>query len=145
MKTCTKKAYTTEAHAQADLGKLKALYKAKQVPDWKNLNTYQCPDCDFFHLGHSFKTFRKAQQGKATSIPAPKVPSHGELRRKLARLENSMDKRRRYQVQEIGKIVARDREQMAEDEQAARIIAAWATDLADSIAAAHRMSERHFR
>ena len=145
MKTCTKKSYTTEAHAQADCDQLKVHFKALRDSDWKNLNAYKCSDCGFFHVGHSFKTARKVQQERKTSIQAPKVPSHGELRRKLARLEKSMDKRRRYQVQEIGKIVARDKQQMAADELQARQIAEWATDLADSIAAARRMAERLFR
>src|SRR6266849_2599001 len=108
MKNCTKKPYTTEAHAQADCVQLKVHFKAKRDSDWRNLNAYKCSDCGFYHVGHSFKTARKAQQEKPTSIPAPKVPSHGDLRRKLARLEKSMDKRLRYRAKEIGRIVARD-------------------------------------
>ena len=144
MTTCTKKSCATLAHAQADCDKLKVRYKAKHVPDWKNLNAYQCPDCGLFHLGHSFKSFRKVQPVKPEPAQAPIVPSSGALRRKLARLDEKYDRRLRYKAAQFARIVARDLEQLAEDEYQARQIAERAADLADSIAAARKLTEKAF-
>jgi hypothetical protein len=140
MKNCDEKiGYATQEEAEAFLAE--SIRREKRMgrhgKHWKRLVVYP-HSCGQFHIGHVRQICDK-------ETAAPKVPSHGDLRRKLARLEKSMDKRRRYQVREIGKIVARDLEQMRAEETAARILAERASDLADSIAVARRMAERQFR
>src|SRR5258705_8026753 len=111
MKNCDEKiGYATQEEAEAFLAEsIRGEKRTKQRgKHYKRLRVYP-HTCGQFHIGHVRRICDK-------ETVAPKIPSHGDLRRKLARLEKSMDKRRRYQVQQIGKVVARDLEPMRADE-----------------------------
>ena len=80
---CTKQTYLSEAHAEAEQKKVAAIFKKRGGRGYKFLEAYQCRDCGLWHLGRSFKTARRAANQFVKPAPQSKMPSTGDLRRKL--------------------------------------------------------------
>ena len=59
---------------------------------WKRLNSYLCRDCGFWHVGRT----NKLPAGYKPPQPIRKIPTIGQLRRKLERLEVRMLKQDDY-------------------------------------------------
>jgi hypothetical protein len=106
---CTKQTYLSEAHAEAEQKKVAAIFKKRGGREYKFLEAYQCSNCSLWHLGRSFKTARRAANQFVKPAPQPKIPSVGELRRKLARIEREWDRQRLHKAAVIGKLVEADR------------------------------------
>src|SRR5580658_2902762 len=76
---------------------------------WKRLNTYRCHQCGYWHIGRHNKLPKDFRP-----LPPPKkVPSAGEIRRRVERLEKHLDRERRQRAYLIGKVVELDRQQAA--------------------------------
>jgi hypothetical protein len=118
---CAKQTYLNEAHAEAEQKKVAASFKKRGGRGYKFLEAYQCRDCGLWHLGRSFKTARRAANQFVKPAPLKKIPSAGELRRKMERLEREWDRQRRHKAAVIGKLVEADRI-MAETENEMRQI-----------------------
>ncbi len=75
-------------------------------------------------------------------MPAPekKLPSTGEMRRRLKRFEKTLDRQNRHKVAELGNVVAHDREWLAAENERLRVGALALADYADSLAIAARMA-----
>lgn len=75
---------------------------------WKRLHVFQCGN--HFHIGRS----RSFGNRIVKPQPAPKSPSFGELRRKLARMEREWtrhdDRQRRQRAAAIARLVEADKQ-----------------------------------
>ena len=119
---CTKRQYLTESHAQAACkSETKSFTKHGAGAQAKYLEAYQCKHCGFWHIGRAWKTARREMNHVSKAAPQPKIPSVGELRRKLARIEREWDRQRLHKAAVIGKLVEADRI-MAETENEMREI-----------------------
>jgi hypothetical protein len=94
---CTKQTYLSEAHAEAEQKKVAAIFKKRGGRGYKFLDTYQCRDCGLWHLGRSFKTARRTANQFVKPAPQSKMPSTGDLRRKLERMAREWERRDDYQ------------------------------------------------
>lgn len=97
MRCADKRQYQSEAEALAFAKQFRKKHQKKQ-------RTYLCP-CGWWHLA-SIKPQPKPPV--ASEAAAPRVPSTGELRRKLKRLEHKMDRQRAHRAYLQGKQVAAD-------------------------------------
>jgi hypothetical protein len=70
---------------------------------WKRLNVFPCGN--HFHVGRA--NTLPANYYKPS--PAPKIPSTGELRRKLARIERAWDRANLHRAKVIGQLIEADR------------------------------------
>jgi hypothetical protein len=140
MKTCDKRQFSSEAHAQAALEALiHTLKRDGKAQDTKYLNAYLCA-CGYWHHGRSFKTRRKETAFREPKPATKKVPSWGQLMRHYQRILKADDRKRNYMIAEIGKIVAKDMlelQQAAEQREANRFRAA---ELLDSIQQAEHIA-----
>lgn len=107
--------YATPAAADTALVQARREYKAngRDGKSWKRLNVYRCPDCQRWHIGRSSKPPVKP----APPENAQRVPSTGELRRRLARIERQMDRNHAYRVKLLSEIVAADKAMLALQEE----------------------------
>jgi hypothetical protein len=73
--TCTKRAYNTQAAAQAKLEDIIANYKetGSGGKSWRRLNVYRCKACSLWHIGRA-NSYHAAPK-------TPKGPTPGDLRR----------------------------------------------------------------
>jgi hypothetical protein len=145
MKTCEKQNYSTEAHAKASMADLiERLQRQGTGDDWKILNVYECT-CGYWHIGRSFKTRRKEARFREPKPATKKVPTIGELRRKLNRMqrewEDHDDRYARWRVEQIGRIVARDLLELAHAAEQDAINRFRVDDLLDSIQQAEHIAE----
>jgi predicted RNA-binding Zn-ribbon protein involved in translation (DUF1610 family) len=111
---CTKRQYLTEGHATAACkSETKSLTKSGAGAQAKFLEAYACPHCGFWHIGRSWKSARRAANQFVKPAPQSKMPSTGDLRRKLERMqatwERHDDYQRRQRAAAIGKLVAAER------------------------------------
>lgn len=119
---CTKRPYLTEGHAMAACKSETASFtKHGAGAQAKYLEAYQCKHCGFWHIGRAWKTARREMNHVTKPAPQPKIPSVGELRRKLARIEREWDRQRLHKAAVIGKLIEADRT-MAETENEMREI-----------------------
>ena len=119
---CTKRQYLTESHAQAACkSETKSFTKHGAGAQAKYLEAYQCRACGLWHIGRAWKTARREMNHVTKAAPQPKIPSVGELRRKLARIEREWDRQRLHKAAVIGKLIKADRI-MAETENEMREI-----------------------
>src|SRR5689334_22337660 len=70
---------------------------------WKRLNVFRCGN--HWHIGRANQ--RPAKRRKPA--PAPKPPSTGALRRKLARIERAWDRANLHRAKVIGQLIEADR------------------------------------
>jgi hypothetical protein len=111
MALCTDKQYhATEREA------LNHLRWARRQPGGhrlRSLNVYRCPECNGWHVGRSRRDAATARMERdarrATTPPSRKPLTFGQMRRKLARLENQWDRQHRYHAAQIAKVVEADR------------------------------------
>jgi hypothetical protein len=121
--TCGKIPYGTRAQAVVALGIYRDQLKRRgHGKDFRKLHVYLCPICPdgIFHLGRSNVrriSETEVQQLKKPSAPKPevqppakKIPSTGELRRKLKRLEEKIDKYNQHRAFVYGQLIERDRQ-----------------------------------
>jgi hypothetical protein len=105
METCKEKQqYRTKAEAEAVVRAMrKDLRKAGGGHGIRRLNAYRCDEHVCWHVGRSNRYGVKLQR-------PPRVPSTGELKRKLRRIEERMDRDRRQRAFLLGRIIERDRQ-----------------------------------
>lgn len=119
---CTKRPYLTEGHATAACKSETAGFTKRGAgAQAKYLEAYQCKHCGFWHIGRAWKTARREMNHVTKPAPQPKIPSVGELRRKLSRIEREWDRQRLHKAAVIGKLIEADRT-MAETENEMREI-----------------------
>lgn len=104
MEICKRKfAFATEAEAQAECQRLR--YAAKQSGEggksWKRLHTFACGK--HFHIG------RANSYAKLKPTPAKRIPTTGQLWRRLRRIEERIDKERQHRAFTLGQLIERDR------------------------------------
>src|SRR5437660_5290209 len=106
MRCPEKIAYPTQAEAEA---KRKEMVRRKfhgKALRW--LRSYRCPQCFLWHVGHDLKRL-------PVEKPAPqkKIPSAGELRRKLERMQSAWERQddyqRRQRAEAIGRLIEAER------------------------------------
>jgi len=97
--------YYSQPEAQDALRRLVAQARRTGLggKSWKRLNVFPCGH--HWHVGRSNQ--RPAKHRKAA--PAPKPPSAGELRRKLARIERAWDRANLHRAKVIGQLIEADR------------------------------------
>jgi hypothetical protein len=146
-KTCPQKRwYLTAGDAEHDRAQMAAAAKRRGDKSHVRLCVYPCKDCGLYHVGHVRPSYgRPVSEPKPATASAPKVPAHGELRRKLARIDKQYDRmcdfHRRRRCAAIGELVAGDLRWLQKQAELERERAAALADLKDSIAIAHRMAE----
>lgn len=107
---CAKRLYFSEADAEAGLRDLaeRVQQTGQGGRSFRRLNVYFCPACRGWHVGRA----NKLPKSFTPASPAKKVPTAGELRRKLRNLEKQWqrheDRRRAHRVRILGKLVERD-------------------------------------
>jgi hypothetical protein len=100
--------YYTQPEAQAALRRLVAQAKHTGLGgrSWKRLNVFPCGN--HFHIGRSNKLPAKYQPARE-----PKIPSTGELRRKLERMQAAWERQEDYQhrqrAEAIGRLIEAER------------------------------------
>jgi hypothetical protein len=123
MKTeCGKIPYATRDKAVAALANSRERFKKRGVGDksWRRLHVYQCSICEGhpFHLGRCWRPMKAETEVQSlkkppTPKPAPKspsqkIPSVGELRRKLKRIDNQLARELKHRLYVQGQIIAAD-------------------------------------
>jgi hypothetical protein len=95
--------YYTQPEAQGALRRLVAQAKHTGLGgrSWKRLNVFPCGN--HFHIGRSNKLPAKHRK------PAPHIPSTGELRRKLERIEREWDRANLHRAKVLGQLIEADR------------------------------------
>ena len=95
--------YYSETEAQDALRRLveQARRTGHGGKSWKRLNVFPCGN--HLHVG------RANQLPAKHSKPAPKIPSTGELRRKLARIEREWDRANLHRAKVLGQLIEADR------------------------------------
>jgi hypothetical protein len=111
---CTKRPYLTEGHATAACKSETASFtKHGAGAQARFLEAYLCRHCGFWHIGRSWKTARREMNHVTKAAPQPKIPSTGELRRKLERMardwERKDDHERRQRAEAIGRLIEAER------------------------------------
>jgi hypothetical protein len=107
---CTKRPYLTEGHATAACkSETTSFTKHGAGAQARYLEAYQCKHCGFWHIGRAWKTQRREMNHVSRPAPQPKIPSVGELRRKLARLEREWDRANQHRAKVIGQLIEADR------------------------------------
>jgi hypothetical protein len=100
----------------------------------RKLQSYGCADCGQWHIGHS------SRKGvKLWKLETPKVPTVGQLLRRLRKIEERMDKHQRHRAHVLGQLIQRQAEAEVEAEARRAEIAARVADLADSIRIANQL------
>jgi hypothetical protein len=95
---CTKRPYLTEGHATAACKSETASFtKHGAGAQAKYLEAYQCRACGLWHIGRAWKTARREMNHVTKPAPQPKIPSVGELRRKLERMQATWERHDDYQ------------------------------------------------
>jgi len=138
------KHFTKEAAEIARESQVKAMRKKHHGDDWKLLRAYHCTECGFWHVGRAWKSRIARIKHETITVernkPAPmKIPSEGELRRRVRNLNKRHDSERRHQAYLWGKIVAEDRAWLEQESERIRIAADRAQDMADTLAIAARL------
>jgi len=104
---------------------------------WKNLNVYQCHTCRFWHLGRSRDNTAVKFNPRAGLAEQPKILSTGELRRKLARLAESWERRddhvRKQRLAAFKAIIEADKQVQTRDDERRRIQQAKFDEIIDSV------------
>lgn len=119
---CTKQTYLSKGHATAACkSETASLTKRGAGAQAKYLEPYRCKHCGFWHIGRAWKTARREINYVTKPAPQPKIPSAGDLRRKLARIEREWDRQRTHKVAVIGKLIEADK-QLIETENEMREI-----------------------
>jgi len=136
MKCQEKVWYPTAVDAEEARRKMESKSRDKQRA--KGLVVYHCRDCKKFHVGHLRASYGKPKAETPAPAP-PKIPSIGDLKRKVRNLEKRLDAERRHAAYVIGKIVSKDREWLEAEAERARIEADRAKDMADTLAIAARL------
>ncbi len=97
--------YFTKAEAENELRWL--VIQAKRTglggKSYKRLNVFRCGN--HFHVGRANTRPRNHHK----PAPAPKIPSTGELRRKLARIERAWDRANLHRAKVLGQLIEADR------------------------------------
>jgi hypothetical protein len=75
----------------------------------KHLNVYECPCGRGWCVGRAWRGKRERLAAQPKPEPLPKPRTFGEIRRKLARLEERWDRERRYRAAQLAKVVEADR------------------------------------
>ena len=96
--------YYTPVEAQDALRRLVAAAKRTGLGgrSWKRLNVFPCGN--HWHVGRANKL-----PAKYPPAPAPQIPSTGELRRKLARIEREWDRANLHRAKVLGQLIEADR------------------------------------
>jgi len=99
-----KEPYFTQAEAEAVCANLKSIAKrtGQGGRSWRRLHVYACGN--HFHIG------RSNSHALLKPLPAKKIPTTGELRRKLKRVEAAIDGAQRHRAFLLGQIIERDRQ-----------------------------------
>ena len=94
--------------AEAEKGRRELVSQAQRTgrggKSWKRINAYKCRACPGWHIGRAnsqHASYRKTE-------PTPTIPSTGELRRKLERITQKLDRERQHRAYLIGKVVEAD-------------------------------------
>jgi hypothetical protein len=101
--------YASEAAAEAARHAMKKdLRKSGGGKALRKLNTYSCDECGQWHIGHS------SRKGvKLWKLETPKVPTTGQLLRRLRKIEERMDKNQRHRAHVLGQLIQRQAEEEA--------------------------------
>lgn len=115
---CVKQTYQSEAEAEAALADLVAVHRKTGLggKSWKRLVVYRCPfTCGGFHIGRD-STQRLQKMAEITnSKPAKKIPTLGQLKRRLRRIDEKLLKEQRHRAYVWGQIIERDRQRDYEE------------------------------
>lgn len=111
--------FATQAEAEAECVRLKR--RAKRTGEggrsFKRLHVYVCGN--HFHIGRD-NTQRLQKMGEITNTkPAKKIPSYGQLLRRLQKIEEKLLKEQRHRAYVWGQIIERDRQRDYEEALAA--------------------------
>lgn len=121
--TCGKIAYETRQLAVAALGYYRDHLKSTgQGSDFRRLHVYLCPLCPkrVFHLGRRRRTAARiseieVQPWKKKATPEPeaqppvkKIPSTGELKRKLKAIDKRLTAELKHRAYVLGQIIEAD-------------------------------------
>jgi hypothetical protein len=121
---CSKRQYLTEGHATAACKAETASFKKRGAgAQAKYLEAYACTHCGFWHIGRAWKTARREMNHVTKPAPQSKLPSTGDLRRKLERMAQQWDRHDDYQrkqrAEAIGRLIEAERAMVdAENEYA---------------------------
>lgn len=111
MTVCAKRIYANKAEAEAACATAKSDFRrtGKSGQSWKRLQAYKCRSCPYWHIGRA----NKLPAGYRKPAPEPKLPSFGEIRRKLERMQHEWTRRddyeRRQRVEAINKLIEAER------------------------------------
>jgi hypothetical protein len=91
--TCQKTPYSTQAQAEAALGRAVLAHKltGRGGKSWKRLNAYHCAHCNLWHLGRA-----KGYEASKPQ-PGPKAPTAGQLRRAAAKATEKAERQKLFQ------------------------------------------------
>ena len=111
-------AYASQAEAEAARRSMKKDFRRTGGgKGLRKLNSYACDECGQWHIGHSSRKGVQLQK-----VEAPKIPSDGQLRRRLRNIDARLDKERLHRAHVLGLLIqrqaaeeaARDRAQLQE-------------------------------
>ena len=102
MRCLEKIGYPTEADAETARKRMvRQKYRGRALR-W--LQSFQCPQCFQWHIGH-----QRRPAPVESAAPQPKIPTTGELRRKLKRIEREWDRANQHRAKVIGQLIEADR------------------------------------
>jgi hypothetical protein len=107
---CEKDAYVSQHEAEEKLVLLKAERKRQGHggKSWKRLVAYQCWKCRMWHLGRDNSERLQKLHEITNSQPVKKIPSAGDLKRRLKRIDKRLDGELRHRAYLLGKIIEAD-------------------------------------
>ena|SRR5579863_369591 len=131
MTECGKIPYATRDLGIAALANARERYKRSgKASDWRRLHVYQCDRCEgvVFHLGRRQDHGMRQQPSEVEATPQKKqprakpvkVPSSGDLRRRMRRITEKLDGERLHKLYLLG--VEIQAEQRRAYEEALRMI-----------------------
>jgi hypothetical protein len=100
--------FATQAEAQSECVRLKR--RAKRTGEggrsFKRLHVYVCGN--HFHIGRDNSEWLQKMPEIVHNKPAKKIPSQGQLLRRLRNIEKRMDAERRHWAYTLGQLIAAD-------------------------------------
>jgi hypothetical protein len=107
---CTKLTYRTLEEAEKAI---RAFKKDKRYAGGgrglRKLKAFQCPDCHQWHTGHDNR-----KGVRLWKLPTPKIPTHGQLLRRLRRIEERLDGEKKHRAHVLGLLIQKQSEEEAQ-------------------------------
>jgi hypothetical protein len=138
---CTKQSYPSLAAAEDALARIVREYRRTRHggKSWKRLVAYRCAKCLQWHHGRDNTEYIQKMHDIANNPPVKKIPTTGELKRRLRRIEEKLDGEKLNRLYSFGKIMAAQQQAEADAEARRTEVTERVRDLQDSVRIASQL------